>query len=85
MIKKQYHWRQTASIPLLVLLLAVFLLCAACGNPLLATTIKLQKAEGTVTILDQKGKDLAPREEMNLYSGYQVSTQKTLPIFSCHF
>lgn len=77
MIKKQYHWRQTASIPLLVLLLAVFLLCAACGNPLLATTIKLQKAEGTVTILDQKGKDLAPREEMNLYSGYQVSTQKT--------
>lgn len=59
-----------------VLLLTTVLLCAACGGrETTATTMKLAGTEGTVSVRDEKQKDLAPAADMNLYSGYQMNTK----------
>ena len=65
------------------LMLAVSLLLTACGSsaePSEETTaeasvMQLMKAEGSVGVLDDGGKDISIMERMNLYSGYQIGTE----------
>lgn len=55
--------------------LALALLLTSCGGGASAATMHLRKTEGTVAVSDSEGKDVAPRENLGLYSGYQVGTQ----------
>ena len=60
---------------ILALTLALSLLLTACGGGASATTMRLRKTEGTVGVSDDGGKDVAPRDDLGLYSGYGVDTQ----------
>ena len=40
-----------------------------------ASVMQLMKAEGSVGVLDDGGKDISIMERMNLYSGYQIGTE----------
>lgn len=40
-----------------------------------AVTMRLEKSEGAVTVLDDGGKDQEPREKLPLFSGYGIETQ----------
>lgn len=60
---------------ILALTLALSLLLTACGGGASATTMRLRKAEGTVGVSDGEGKDVEPRDDLGLYSGYGVDTQ----------
>lgn len=61
---------------LTALALALALLLTSCGGGgASAATMHLRKTEGTVGVSDNEGKDVAPRENLGLYSGYQVGTQ----------
>lgn len=42
-----------------------------------ATTMRLEKTEGTVTLSDEKGTALPVRADSKLYSGYQLNTKLT--------
>ena len=68
---KEFSARATA-----LLTCMVCVLCTACGNGAVATTMKLAQVEGEVSVRDEKEKDLTPAEDMNLYSGYQLKTGK---------
>lgn len=57
------------------LLLALSLLLPSCGGGASATAMHLRKTEGTVGVSDDAGKDVAPKDDLGLYSGYQVETQ----------
>ena len=59
----------------LALLLAACTLLASCGSRAEAATMHLRKTEGTVGVSDGEGKDLEPRENLGLYSGYGVDTR----------
>ena len=59
----------------LALLLAACTLLASCGSKTEAATMHLRKTEGTVGVSDSEGKDLEPRENLGLYSGYGVDTR----------
>ena len=48
----------------------------SCGGGAEAASMKLRKTEGDVEVEDNKGKSIVPEEEMNLYSGYLVGTEK---------
>ena len=48
--------------------------CTACGGAGTAATMFLRKTEGTVAVADGDGKDVAPAENLGLYSGYTVDT-----------
>lgn len=65
--KKQYAFPS--------ILLAVCLLCTACGESAAASVMQLMKLEGVVGVSDGEGKKLSPEEKMMLYSGYQMETQ----------
>ena len=60
---------------ILALTLALSLLLTACGGGASAVTMRLKKTEGTVGVSDNGGKDVTPREDLSLYSGYRVDTQ----------
>ncbi len=64
--------RQTAA-----LLLAASLFLVSCRSNLIATTMELNKTEGTVNIHDKRQKEIEPKEQLDLYSGYQVETLQT--------
>ena len=57
--------------------LALALLLTSCGggSGAAATTMHLKRAEGTVGVADGEGKDIEPRENLGLYSGYGVDTR----------
>lgn len=40
------------------------------------TTLRLTRVEGTVGLVNQNGRDVSIREDMKLYSGYTVTTDK---------
>ena len=66
--------RQTGKrIRALLLALSLLLTCAGCSG-LKATTMSLVKREGDVEVRDGKGEDVKPRDDLKLYSGYQVET-----------
>ena len=58
-------------------LLAVMLLLTACGvnSTATAATMHLRRSEGEVSVSDDGGKDVEPRENLGLYSGYEVGTR----------
>ena len=60
---------------ILALTLALSLLLTACGGGASATTMRLKKTDGTVGVSDDEGKDVTPRDDLGLYSGYGVDTQ----------
>lgn len=60
--------------------LAVFLLQslwlpAYAAESATATTLRLERTEGTVALKNQNGKAVTAKDEMKLYSGYQISTR----------
>ena len=59
----------------LSLALSLALLLTSCGGGASATSMHLRKTEGTVGVSDGEGKKLTPKENLGLYSGYQVGTQ----------
>lgn len=59
------------------LLLVSSLCLVSCRSQLIATTMELNKTEGTVNIHDRRQKEIEPREQLDLYSGYQVETLQT--------
>ena len=58
-------------------LLALVLLLTSCGSGsgTSAATMHLRRAEGTVSVSDGEGKNVEPRENLGLYSGYGVDTK----------
>ena len=65
----------TSTRPTSLLLALVLLLTSCGGGGTSAATMHLRKTEGTVGVSDSEGKDVTPRENLGLYSGYQVGTQ----------
>ena len=60
---------------LFLLLILVMLLSASCGRNR-ATTMKLIKTDGEVGVENEKGKSVDLIENLGLYSGYGIGTQK---------
>ncbi|MCM1221507.1 MAG: FecR family protein, partial [Lachnospiraceae bacterium] len=60
----------------IVLCAALLLLCTACGNGAEASVMKLAKTAGTVSVRNEKEKELKPEADMSLYSGYWLGTEK---------
>lgn len=61
---------------MLALILSLALLLTSCGGGgARATTMHLTKTEGRVGVSDDKGKDVEPRDDLGLYSGYGVDTR----------
>ena len=58
---------------LLLLFIAAFI-CTACANPRLTARIALAKAEGKIEIVNRRGKDVSPRENLHLFDGYRMGT-----------
>lgn len=58
------------------LLMVVFLcfLCTACMNSRIAATIALTKTEGEVEIVDRRGKEILPKDNLHLFDGYMMGT-----------
>ena len=61
---------------LTALALSLALLLTSCGGGASATSMHLRKTEGTVGVSDGEGKELTPKGNLGLYSGYQVGTQE---------
>lgn len=68
---KKTYLSQRFLIILIALLSALVL--GSCGGAK-ATSMHLNRTEGTVSVRDGAGKDVAPAENLNLYSGYGVGT-----------
>ena len=49
-------------------------LCTACVNPRLTARIALTKTEGQIEIVNRRGKDVSPRENLHLFDGYRMGT-----------
>ena len=60
---------------LAALALSLALLLTSCAGGTSATTMHLRKTEGSVYGSDGEGKDVTPKNNLGLYSGYQVGTQ----------
>lgn len=54
--------------------IAVVFACTACVNPNIASTIALTKTEGELEIIDRRGKDVLPKEDLHLFDGYMMAT-----------
>lgn len=82
-LKKQQRMVKTMNIhrkkirQTTALLLAASLCLVSCRSQFTATTMELNKTQGTVNIHDGKQKEIEPKEQLNLYSGYQLETQTT--------
>ncbi len=76
MRERRVRFKEFSARAAALLTCMVCVLCAACGNGAAATTMKLARVEGEVSVRDEKEKDLTPAEDMNLYSGYQLKTGK---------
>ena len=61
---------------LTALALSLALLLTSCGGGASATSMHLRKTEGTVGVSDGEGKDITAKDDLGLYSGYQVGTQE---------
>ncbi len=62
-------------VRLTALALSLALLLTSCGGGASATSMHLRKTEGTVGVSDGEGKDITAKDNLGLYSGYQVGTQ----------
>ena len=60
---------------LTALALSLTLLLTSCAGGTSATTMHLRKTEGAVGVSDGEGKEVTPKNDLGLYSGYQVGTQ----------
>ena len=56
--------------------LALSLLLTACGGGASASSMRLRKTDGTVRVSDDAGKDLEVRQDLSLYSGYDLRTRE---------
>ena len=69
--------RKTISILLSLLLLWSLALPAAAAETASASTLRLEKAEGTVKVCNASGKSVTITDGMRLYSGYTITTEKS--------
>ena len=60
----------------LLLLFAVVFLCTSCRNLRVAATIALTKVEGELELIDRRGKDVLPKENLHLFDGSIMATHK---------
>ncbi len=60
----------------LLLLFAVVFLCTSCRNLRVATTIALTKVEGELELIDRRGKDVLPKENLHLFDGSIMATHE---------
>lgn len=56
------------------LLLMVVFMCTACTNLRRAATIALAKTEGEIDIIDRRGKNVSPKENLHLFHGYTMES-----------
>lgn len=68
--------KKTLLVHISALAMALAVLCTACGDSAKASSMRLMRTKGSVGILNGEGENLSPEEEMRLYSGYQLSTQR---------
>ncbi len=57
----------------LLLLSIIPMFCSGCSKAK-ATTMRLEKTEGTVAVADSKGKNVDPAKDLMLYNGYGMET-----------
>ncbi|MBR0307097.1 MAG: FecR domain-containing protein, partial [Lachnospiraceae bacterium] len=62
-------------------LMLVLVLCLVCGNGLMAlaneavaSSMRLTKTEGTVSVTNKNGRDMGTMADMKLFNGYHLST-----------
>lgn len=60
----------------LLLLFAVVFLCTSCRNLRVAATIALTKVEGELELIDRRGKDVLPKENLHLFDGSIMATHE---------
>lgn len=60
----------------LLLLFVVVFLCTSCRNLRVAATIALTKVEGELELIDRRGKDVLPKENLHLFDGSIMATHK---------
>lgn len=58
----------------LFLVLSAVFLCMSCTSLRRAATIALAKTEGEVEIIDRRGKDVSPKENLRLFDGYSMGS-----------
>lgn len=67
---------QRRHLRILPLFLVLSLVCTSCGSQARATTMSLARTQGTVEIRNEDGKDIKLQENMKLYSGYDLETER---------
>ena len=60
----------------LLLLFAVVFLCTSCRNLRVAAMIALTKVEGELELIDRRGKDVLPKENLHLFDGSIMATHE---------
>lgn len=63
------------SLALLALLMLGLIVPALAADRAVATTLRLERAEGTVGVVNKSGKSITTLDGMKLYSGYKVATE----------
>lgn len=76
-MKTLFSRRIISLLLILSMALTLTLGCAGCGGTggASAASMFLRKTEGTVAVADAEGADVAPAENLGLYSGYTVGTE----------
>ena len=69
--------KKIISVFMTLLLLWSLTLPAAAAEAAAATTLRLEKAEGTVKVSNAAGKSVTITDGMRLYSGYTIATEKS--------
>ena len=72
-MKKNLFRKEISLLLVLCMAFGLVLGCAGCGGASAASML-LRKTEGAVTVADAEGADIAPEENLGLYSGYTVGT-----------
>ena len=56
---------------------AAVVIALLAGGRIKAATMHLLRTEGTVSVADGEGREVAPKENLGLYGGYQVGTRSS--------
>ena len=80
-MKKNLFHREISLLLTLCMTFSLALGCTGCGGAggglgASAASMFLRKTEGTVAVADAEGADVAPEENLGLYSGYTVGTEE---------
>lgn len=73
--KKQGTGREKRVLLRMIILLAVLFAGTGCMKKNVASVIELEKSEGEIEIINGRGKDILPAENLHLFQGYMMATQ----------